>query len=446
MGLFIQYVILDMTIEFVDKEITAWGGLVFLKKMLDRMGFEDQLNKCPLPKQGSNRGYAPNQLVQQFMASVWCGANRYSHLEVMRFDPTVQKLFGWGAMAGHKAFVRYFGKFTEQDNYNVFNKLHSWFFGSMKLDNYTLDIDSSVMTRYGAQAGAAKGYNTKKPGRKSHHPLLAFVSDLDMVANFWLRSGDAYTANNFKAFLETTLDNLNNKKVGLLRMDSGFYSRANFEYLESNAQVGAYIIAAPMYVTLQREIQKQKNWVTLAEGEEIAETLYQSPNWDRGRRLVMVRQKVSARPNATGKSLSLFDGMEEVNGYRYACYITDLSLPAAQVWRLYRGRANAENRIKELKYDYGLDKINQESFEGTEATLNFLMVAFNIMNLFKNQVIDEKIKNRLSTLRYKMLAIPSYLETVNDVIVLKMALQMQRRAWIEKLWANSTNYNFCSSA
>ena len=109
----------------------------------------------------------------------------------------------------------------------------------------------------------------------------------------------------------------------------------------------------------------------------------------------MVRQKVSARPNATGKSLSLFDGMEEVNGYRYACYITDLSLPAAQVWRLYRGRANAENRIKELKYDYGLDKINQESFEGTEATLNFLMVAFNIMNLFKNQVIDEKIKKNI---------------------------------------------------
>ena len=59
------------------------------------------------------------------------------------------------------------------------------------------------MTRYGEQEGAAKGYNRHKPGRKSQHPILAFVADIEMVANFWLRSGNAHTANNFKAFWGT---------------------------------------------------------------------------------------------------------------------------------------------------------------------------------------------------------------------------------------------------
>jgi len=45
--------------------------------------------------------------------------------------------------------------------------------------------------------------------------MLAFVADIEMVANFWLRSGDAHTANNFKAFLEETLLFLQDKKIGL---------------------------------------------------------------------------------------------------------------------------------------------------------------------------------------------------------------------------------------
>ena len=33
----------------------------------------------------------------------------------------------------------------------------------------------------------------------------------------------------------------------------------------------------------------------------------------------------------------------EINGYRYICYVTTLEFGAADVWRLYRGRANCES-------------------------------------------------------------------------------------------------------
>jgi hypothetical protein len=81
-----------------------------------------------------------------------------------------------------------------------------------------LDCDSSVNTRYGSQEGAKKGYNAQKPGRASHHPLIAFVNDLKLVANFWLRSGDAHSAKNFEGFLEETLSILSSsgKNIGLI--------------------------------------------------------------------------------------------------------------------------------------------------------------------------------------------------------------------------------------
>ena len=183
----------------MDKEITAYGGISLIQKMMDKMAFTDFLKSTPLPQPGSNRGYDPVQIITQFIVSVLCGANRYEHLEVTRFDGVIQKLFGWEKMAGHRAFVRFFRKFNMETNTNVFRNFYQWFFDQLTFNNFTLDLDSSVVTRYGEQQGASVGYNPKKPGRKSHHPLMAFVADVEMVANFWLRSGDAHTANNFEA-------------------------------------------------------------------------------------------------------------------------------------------------------------------------------------------------------------------------------------------------------
>jgi hypothetical protein len=71
-------------------------------------------------------------------------------------------------------------------------EIFSWFFNNLNINYFTLDIDSSVITRYGEQESAKKGYNPKKKGRNSHHPIIDFVNDAKLVANFWLRSGDTF--------------------------------------------------------------------------------------------------------------------------------------------------------------------------------------------------------------------------------------------------------------
>ena len=250
-------------IQFIDQELTSWGGVAVLKKMIDQSGFSSYLDSLPLPEQGSNRGYPPVQLFLQFMSAVWCGAEHYAHLDVTRLNHSLQRLYGWKNMPEHKAFERYFRKFDIPTCHIVFGSLYRWFFNNLKFDNFTLDIDSSIFTRYGEQEGSVKGYNRHKPGRKSHHPILAFVADIEMVANFWLRSGDAHTANNFQAFLEETLHFLQDKKIGLLRLDSEFYDKKIFDYLESRETPIDYIVAVPMYVTIQRKIASLKAWLPI---------------------------------------------------------------------------------------------------------------------------------------------------------------------------------------
>jgi len=64
-------------------------------------------------------------------------------------------------------------------------------------------LDSTVCERYGVQEGARKGYNPKKPGRPSHHPLKAGLGN-GYVVNLWNRRGDTHSAHQAIAFYDQT--------------------------------------------------------------------------------------------------------------------------------------------------------------------------------------------------------------------------------------------------
>lgn len=105
-------------------------------------------------------------------------------------------------------------------------------FSELLFDNYTLDFNSTVMVREGNQEGTAKGDIPKCLDCQEHHPFLAFVSDVRMIANYWLRPGNTAVSTNYLAFLEDTLSRLENKKVGLVHMDSDFFTKEILDYLE----------------------------------------------------------------------------------------------------------------------------------------------------------------------------------------------------------------------
>lgn len=432
---------MEFDISFTDKEITPWGGMVFLKQMLDKIGFRKLIDdNADLPVSGSNRGYKTSTIIEGFIASIWCGANRFLHTEVTRHDATLGKIFGWNSTPGQDTYKRFFSKFNQATNQKVSDYFYSWFFDNVQFNNFTLDIDSSVMTRYGSQQGAKKGYNPTKKGRASHHPLIAFIADVKLVANMWLRSGNTSSANNFLSFLDDTLSKLKSKTIGLIRLDSGFFQSDILDYLEEKSM--DYIVAAKFTRPIQRLILYSTNWIILNSGIEICEQFYQSESWKKPRRIVVVRQRIKDRPKAPGKQLTLLSEENIYKNYRYSAYITNLKLPAAEVWRLYRGRGDAENRIKELKYDFGFDSFNLNGFFATEAALTFAMIAYNLMSLFRMFVLQEKTQKTLSTLRYRTFAIGAYFEKINGNLVLKIALNKKRRTWFSGLWNYPKEYNF----
>ncbi|MCS6824504.1 MAG: transposase [Cytophagaceae bacterium] len=103
--------------------------------------------------------------------------------------------------------------------------------------------------------------------------------------------------------------------------------------------------------------------------------------------------------------LRLFEDEGIYKQYRYSCFIRNVTLPATVVWELYRKRADSENRIKELKYDFGADSFNLRSFYATEAALSFVMIAYNFISLFRQMIMKTKVQEQMKTLRLKLFAI-----------------------------------------
>ena len=436
-----------LEIAFTEKQITAFGGMSLLFKMLDKCHFKDALHAMPLPHQGSNRGWSPEQLIHGLFTGVWCGASCYNNLDIIRFDPTVCQLMGYEKGPDHRAYQRYFDKFSQATNQRVFDALYGWFFSKLCFDNFTLDFDSTVLERYGQQEGAAVGYNPKRPGRQSHHPLLAFIDGLRMIANYRVRPGNTAATTNYLAFLDNTLERLQGKRVGLVRMDSGFFSGDIFNYLESREL--PYIVACRFNNSVKIQLASQSLWTEVDKGLHIAESTYQAQDWDKPRRIIMVRQNTDIRSKAAGKKiktvklpeqLELFPEMVALGKYRYSCFITSLALPAKAVYDLYRGRADSENRIKEIKYDFSADKFCSRDFWATEACESFIIMAYNFISLFRHAIINSKKSHFLKTIRYKIINIPAYLEKKEGKNTLRLVRNKGQRQAFLGLWKTTGEF------
>ena len=403
-----------------------------MKRFVDQVGIREKLDSLSLPQPGSNRGYDPKQVIECFWLSIWTGASRYIHCDWLRYDKVLRSIFGWQSMPSQSTYSRFFGKFSQGLNTEVFPELQHWFFDQLNTGTLTIDFDSTVITRYGQQEGSAKGYNPNKRGRNSHHPLMAFVSQTRMVANAWLRPGNTADSSNCKSFMQETFkEALQSKEVGLVRADSGFYTEEIMSYLEEERL--NYILAVRMYPNVKSEVWGLKDWMSLSKGIELNEMKFSHEN-GKARRYIIVRKRIDIRPNATGKQL-----FEDEPGYRYSCYVTNMDLPLDQIWNIYNSRADCENRIKELKNDFGLENFCLHDFWATEASFRWIMVAYNLMSLFRHFALNHHKRATLSTLKSYCFALGAWTVSHANKKTLKISLSSKRRSWLDGIFSQVAN-------
>lgn len=422
----------QVQIKFTNKPITAWGGIgTLIAKFLEQIKFREWVQtNIPIQETSNNARGIYEKVLSSFL-TVLVGGDRFSHLLLWQHgvEAILQTFAIQWVPKSSTALTRFWGKINQQilaeqlgDNIRSFTqRILQW--ENIREDN--LNLDSTVLTRYGEQEGAKKGYNPKKRGRASHHPLLAFLSS-GYVVNLWNRSGNTSSGQSAHDFFQQTVLALGkNFSVKRVLCDSGFYLVEFIQYLESNSYT--YIVSVTMMPIIQEQIRQITVWTPIAEGIETGEFWFQhlDSKWTRKRRYVVIRKLVRRYPKVSGKQMFLFDTGEAVE-YRTTVLMTnEEDLSPEEVWMEYRPRANDENVLKDLKEGFGMASFNLQNFWATEAFLQMnAMVFFNLIHYMNRTLLNENTpKEQLQTLRIKYFILPAQLGSQGGYPVLRLGIR-----------------------
>ena len=400
------------------RAVTPFGGLSVLIEFFRRIGLVEQLQERRPYQPKSPNHYDPGQILVGFMLSVIAGARRFSHANQLRADRALQALLGMNRFPSDDTILNYFRRFNQAQVEHFWRPLWRWLIGRLPApaSGYSLDLDSTIFARHGTQQqGAARGYNPRRPGRLSHHPLLAVLAEANFVLHAWLRSGNTGAGQGAAQFLSEALSLLSSAyRVRCVRADSGFYADNFLSFLEARAL--PYIVVARLTPYLKSRLYQITQWQAVDAIYSVSEFGFKLWNWKEARRFVVVRELVQTKKPAVGRKLI------DLPGYVFRVFVTNCGDSALEIWRDYNGRAAVECRIDELKNELAADHFCLRSFFATESAFLAVLFSFNLLSEFQ-RAIDPTLKTykQPATLRFEVFTCGAILGRSGHHLVLHMS-------------------------
>lgn len=392
--------------SFTGKNLTRFGGAGLVRRLFDKLGVSDSMAVLGTEKRRRD-DYSSADMCLSMLYGLIMGIFRPSHMMELAADKVFQKIVGLGRFPSQSTISRFLAKITVHKadhlagiNQVLLDRVRKGFLDMKKI---TLDLDSHVIPVFGNQHRAKRGYNPKKRGRKSYHPLLCFVGETRDCLGGLLRPENC-TNHHVRGFLKEMFHRLPEKAKVKLRADSGFF---NWDFLKWLWRRGIeFYVVVPQQPWVQRLILGINTWHEIDGNRAVGEILIPLGK-SKHVRFVVIRKPVKCG-EAPRKQLKLFSVQEEL--YDYQVIATNSDLPGEDVWHCYNQRACCENFIKEGIYCFGLDTSVTKNWAGSKLYFELVILAYNLMNWFKEMALGCHARKEMAqTIRWKLFWIPARL-------------------------------------
>ena len=396
--------------DFDGKNLTAYGGLLPVATMLEKLRFQ-QLVEDTLRVKRRTRVMPMYQFVLAMVLAVYVGFSRLNHLQFLKREPMLTGILNVPELPPQCTFWR----FLNSLHLVIANQLlevqrvmrqRVWEAANIRLTEVTLDTDTTVHTLFGNQMGGRKSYNPKNKGKKSYQPILTFLAETREYVGGELHNGDRPTGRQIVRHLNRVFAALPAGVETIYgRADAGFYC---WEAVEAYEKKGCRFILVARKTSCLVDELKGADWKrsprTDADGQ--CEFWYQPQGWGKAYRFVALRyEKKRTKEAGEPEQYQLFDTPE----YLYRVFVTNMDAPIdALVW-FYNQRAGAENLIKEANNDAGLAAHPSKQWAMNCNHFQIAMLAYNLncwLMLFNREETEdaETMKHtRLSTARLRFL-------------------------------------------
>lgn len=429
-------------LTFSEKHLTTHAGLIPVIHWLNQIGLSQLLSSKIRHPRGANSTYFHPQIIEMLIIAMMAGAESIESASYIWQDLVLQKVRNWKSIPVDTTISRILKEMGQREAYElrtVNAKLRNSFWEKlvpveqqigMELRGVTLDMDSTVVTKYGSQPGVEKGYNPTHKGKKSYHPQLAFCEETKDIIQGYLRPGDVHTSHGGIEFLKELFETISPKKyIREIRCDSGYFGGDLLDFLSDTG----------VYFTVKANLRHMKSILLLQEWEpcpsnpdfEVCTFYHQLNSWSRAHRFVGLRIKKSKMDETIDDSqMELFNS----EAYQYLCYSTNWILPPMLIHEGYKKRTYCENLIEEVKNQSAFLKMCTNDFWANEILMQCSILCINLLHWLRASSNNQTLKKwEVKTIRTFILRTAAKMVLRSNQIKIRLPkIVLRMRVW--KIW------------
>ncbi len=157
--------------QFNGKNLTAYGGLLPVATMLEKLGFQE-LVEHTITCSRETRVMSLYKFVLGIVLGLYIGFPRLNQLRFIARDPMLTGILSEPRLPPQSTLWRFLASLHLNVAAQILKiqramRQRVWQAANIRLQAVTLDTDTTVHTLYGNQMGARKSYNPKNKGKKS---------------------------------------------------------------------------------------------------------------------------------------------------------------------------------------------------------------------------------------------------------------------------------------
>ena len=409
--------VLPFKLGVSEDKITAQAGLALFGEFLHGLRIGELADR-ELPGPGSGAGYDPSRFVVPLLLMLHGGGRTLEDLRQIRADEGLRELLGLEGVPSADAtgdWLRRMGRGKGLEGLSAVNrKVLARALKGEQTRKFTLDIDATQIIA--EKKHARRTYQ----GQRGYMPIVGHLAEMGLVVAEEFREGnDAPQARNLEFIRHCARQMPAGKRIAFLRSDSAAYQAAIFNECEDKNV--RFAIGADLDEAVQAAIAgiEEADWQAYQNGH-IAETVHTMNKTAQAFRLVVIRRPVQ---------LDFFAGEAPSQRYKVIASNREESAKETVAWYNQRGE-DSENRIKELKIGFGMERMPCGAKEANAVFFRIGALAHNLFVFCKRQVLPAGWqKLQVQTLRWRLYQTAGKVVRHAGAVILKVA------AWMFDLFA-----------
>lgn len=386
----IRQTILPFKIEMTRDLITPHAGLALLGEFTVGLGLLQSVDKY-LPTPGSGAGYHPSEYIFPLILMLNGGGRSLEDTRQIRADEGLREILPLEKVPSSDAFGDWLRNMGVNGGLYGLKRVNRRLLKrAMKYDGikgYTLDIDAT-----GIEAEKQSAKMTYK-GFKGYMPIVGHLAENGLIVGDEFREGNESPASRNLSFITSCIRQMpKGKRITALRSDSAAYQAEIINYCEGHGiqfAIGADLDEA--VVGAIRAIP-EKDWKPY-KGGYIAETVHSMEKTEGAFRLIVIRRPYQS---------TLFAHEEASLKYTVIATNKSESPEAVVTWYNQRGECS-ENRIKELKIGFGMERMPCGQFEANAVFFRIGTLAYNLFRLFTLKTLSPSWhRHQVQTVRWRL--------------------------------------------